>query len=215
MWVDAKMSGAAAPAEQIQLIPNGKTRLDLKLSRTGWLIGHVKGKVPAHAVATLHEMEGHGGSRAEINADGEFKAELAAGKYGVWGGLPQGGQVFAMQVVEIAAGETVEHSFQVHESPDRTDLQWSSVTPGEIGVMFDRGPGGLAISWVATNGPAYMAGVREGDLVLSIDGQEIDDTVEAYQHARGQPGSSMVIQVRREGRDQQLAINRAAKQEPF
>jgi hypothetical protein len=215
MWVEAKSSGVAAPAEQIQLQPGAATRLDLKLSRTGVLIGHVKGKVPAHAAAYLHEMDGHGGTRADIGSDGEFKAEVAPGKYGVWGGIRQGGQLFARQVVEIAAGETVEHSFQVYESPEPTDLHWSSVTPGEIGVMFDRGPGGLAISWIATDGPAWAAGVREGDLVLSIDGKPIDDTVEAYQRARGQPGSSMVIQVRRDGQDQQLAISRAGKQEPF
>lgn len=215
MWIGAHANGAASEDQQIQLRPGQAERVDLKVVKTGTLIGHVKGKVPPRAIAFIHEMDGHGGTRVDISETGDFKTEVAPGKYGVRGSGMHGTELFPLAVVEVGVGQTVERDFEVSESPERTDLHFSSVTPGEIGVMFDRGPGGLAISWIATNGPAYAAGVREGDLVLSIDGQALDDTVEAYQRARGQPGTSMVIQVRREGRDQQLAVSRAGKQEPF
>ena len=215
MWVVAKGNRAASEDQQLQLRPGVVERVELKLQTIVVLSGHVKGTVPKGSVVSVMRLAEHGGDRAPIGADGSFRFELPPGTYGIQGIVPHRGELFPFKKVQLVVGHDIEWDFVAAEAPEKSDLSFSSVAPGEIGVSFDRGPGGLSISWIASDGPAYAAGAREGDLLLSIDGQPVDDTLEAYTRARGTPGSPMVMQVRREGHDLMLALNRQAKNEPF
>jgi len=61
---------------------------------------------------------------------------------------------------------------------------------------------GILVEEVALNGPAYVAGLRVNDVLLSINGIKLDNTAKALDLiAETRPGSEMVIVV---SRDQQI-----------
>src|SRR6266852_1954744 len=68
-------------------------------------------------------------------------------------------------------------------------------------------PVGALVSSVAARSPAARAGMRTGDLVVSVDGQEVDD-VNAfdYRFATKPLGGQANIAVLRSGREVQLAV---------
>lgn len=61
--------------------------------------------------------------------------------------------------------------------------------------------GRLAIASVTPSGPAHGAGLREGDVILSVEGQEIVDLPSFYRFvwSLGPPGSRVTIHVVRHG----------------
>jgi carboxyl-terminal processing protease len=70
-----------------------------------------------------------------------------------------------------------------------------------VGVTLLPGDGGLLVTRIAP-GPARVAGIRQGDTILSIDG--VTATQLSYEQALGrilgEPGSKVVLRVRRGGR---------------
>jgi Do/DeqQ family serine protease len=68
-------------------------------------------------------------------------------------------------------------------------------------------PAGALVSSVVARGPAARAGMRVGDLVVSVDGQDVDD-VNAfdYRFATKPLGGQATVGVMRGGRDMKLAV---------
>jgi Do/DeqQ family serine protease len=68
-------------------------------------------------------------------------------------------------------------------------------------------PAGALVSSVAPASPAARAGMRVGDLVMSIDGQEVDDvSAFDYRFATKPLGGQATIGVMRSGREVKLAV---------
>lgn len=86
-----------------------------------------------------------------------------------------------------------------------------SVRRGSIGALFSDLPlslqtdgsavrRGIQIRDVTPNGPAWSAGIRPGDILLGIDGVEVDDArALLLMLAQRQPGSRVEFQVQRDG----------------
>ena len=84
-----------------------------------------------------------------------------------------------------------------------------SVRRGFIGALFSDLPlslqndgsavrRGIQVRDVTANGPAWNAGIRPGDILLSIDGVEVDDArALLLMIAQGQPGSRVEFEVQR------------------
>ncbi|HET6591403.1 MAG TPA: trypsin-like peptidase domain-containing protein [Xanthomonadales bacterium] len=55
---------------------------------------------------------------------------------------------------------------------------------------------GIAVGWVAEDGPAWNAGIRQGDIIVSLDGEPVDDANQ-FQLAISQrePGSQVELDV--------------------
>lgn len=73
--------------------------------------------------------------------------------------------------------------------------------PGMIGVLFDAEPGqgeGVRVIEVRPGSPAAAAGVREGDIVVRLNGEQAAGTVDALP-GRLQAGDTVRLRVRREG----------------
>jgi C-terminal processing protease CtpA/Prc len=95
---------------------------------------------------------------------------------------------------------------------DGTTLQPSAPLPPRnawIGVAVSAGPQGtgVLVSGVMTNSPAAEAQLREGDILLSIDGAEV--TSPEYVRntlAARQPGQVAVLDIVRDGQAQQVYI---------
>lgn len=82
-----------------------------------------------------------------------------------------------------------------------------------IGVEVSIRDGWLTILSVFEGGPAAEAGLLPGDRFLSIDGEEARDIRihDAVQRIRGEPGTSVTVTIRREGKEEALerALTRA------
>ena len=94
-----------------------------------------------------------------------------------------------------------------------------TVTRGRIGVHIqeidqtlaqsfgmDKSQGAL-VSKVEPGGPAEKAGIRSGDVILSVDGESIDQMTELPAViAVKKPGSKSAIEIWRDGKKQQLNV---------
>jgi serine peptidase DegS len=88
-------------------------------------------------------------------------------------------------------------------------IEYGSVRRGWLGAEFSDQPvslqadgsvrrRGIQVGQVAEGGPAWLAGVREGDALLSLDGSPIDDP-RAFQFeiAQREPGTQVELEVAR------------------
>jgi len=72
---------------------------------------------------------------------------------------------------------------------------------GVIGLYAENKANQVVITIVFPNGPAYMAGLRIGDVILAIDGNILDQAMDSSETGlmiRGLPGSVVHLKVQRE-----------------
>ncbi len=72
--------------------------------------------------------------------------------------------------------------------------------------------GGLRVVDVPRDGPAYEAGIREGDRIATIDGEPVRSMsmVEVVEHLRGPVGSDVTLEVVRGEEFVSLRVERAS-----
>lgn len=77
--------------------------------------------------------------------------------------------------------------------------------------------GGIYVASVVEGGSASEAGIRKGDIILSIDGVKINDSATVQEQiARHRPGDKVKLSVKREGKVKQIEVtlrNRTGKAE--
>jgi serine peptidase DegS len=90
-------------------------------------------------------------------------------------------------------------------------IEYGSVRRGWLGALFRDLPlslqqdgsaarVGIQVGQVSPSGPAWFAGIREGDILLSLDGQPIDDArAFLLEIARRAPGEQVELEVLRDG----------------
>ncbi|MBB5402961.1 trypsin-like peptidase domain-containing protein [Paraburkholderia youngii] len=99
------------------------------------------------------------------------------------------------------------------------------VTRGRIGVAVQPlsadkakalgldSAGGALVGSVDPNGPAHAAGLRQGDVIVGVNGKHIDNTRELVgQVAQLSPGSKATISVWRNGSENKLAVTVGTQQ---
>ncbi len=187
--------GAEHPAE-----------LRLVLVGRGRLRGHVDG---AGGPATVLVMDDAENRRVTTSAEGDFELSLPEGRYGLLATRPRAEVWLSGHTgVNIVAGQTAEVRLVIQEEQGgETERSLRSAGP-EAGVSFENGPGGVAISWLTSDSPAFEAGLRVGDLVQSLDGAPVTSAVDAFPIARGHDGQSVAWVVRRGGQDRSFTVSR-------
>ncbi|NND45685.1 MAG: PDZ domain-containing protein, partial [Xanthomonadales bacterium] len=91
----------------------------------------------------------------------------------------------------------------------RQIIEYGSVRRGWLGAQFGEQPlslqadgsvrrRGIQVGEVTDGGPAWLAGIRDGDVLLSLDGRAIDDA-RAFQLeiAQREPGTEVELEVAR------------------
>ena len=74
---------------------------------------------------------------------------------------------------------------------------------------------GITVSHVAENSPAQAAGLRQGDIILELDGKPIDSATALQTYVSMlQPGSKITVGVLRDGARQNLTIALGARPSP-
>lgn len=121
-------------------------------------------------------------------------------------------------IIKTSTGSYVGYSFAVPETIVRKvvmDLKESGVVQRAVlGVSFRavdqafidamgettgiREIGGMYVASVVENGAASEAGIRKGDVILAIDGVEVNDTAQFLEQiGKRRPGDKVVLKVRR------------------
>ena len=72
-----------------------------------------------------------------------------------------------------------------------------------LGLFATDAAEGVAVTGLAAGGPAAQAGIAAGDVVVALDGQEIEDLGDLWQKlwAAGDAGVAVAIQLMRDGRE--------------
>ncbi len=204
--IDAKAGTRESESRQVQLLEGQTVSVELAVLDTGTIVGRVDG--PAGEVDGVFAVASEPNARAgeRLDADGSFKIRARPGSYRV---MPFARDYIGHNVaknVELAANNEVRVDFVL---PKGWRRKFEATAPGTIGASFDDGPGGVALSWVMASSPADKAGLKQGDLVLAIDGNPLARSVEAFNRTSGKPGSVLKIAYRRGGADAEVTVTRA------
>jgi len=129
-----------------------------------------------------------------------------------WG---MGGENLGMSVpvnlIKDAATDIIQYGrvlrpwcgFSLHPSrmPQQELMRsWQNETyPGPIGTPFDTTPDELKVYHVNPYSPAYEAGLRDGDVILRIDGEQYENIFDIYSKVlHGEIGDTMIIEYERD-----------------
>jgi M6 family metalloprotease-like protein len=83
---------------------------------------------------------------------------------------------------------------------------------GHLGVTLKK----LTIEDIEPNSPAAKAGLQAGDVIVSIDGQAVEDAEEFYDFVQAQsPGTTVKIAVTRQGASQEINATLGASSRPM
>jgi len=66
---------------------------------------------------------------------------------------------------------------------------------------------GVIVASVSDKGPASAAGLRQGDIILALDGHEVEDTVDLRNRvAASAPGTRVTLKVERDGSEREIDV---------
>ena len=133
-------------------------------------------------------------------ADGRFTlAEIAGGSYTLTVSSESGflTRSLAISTAPIELGDLV-----------------LKVRPGAVGLNLAAKQGKVAIKSVVNGGPASVAGVLVGDLLLDIDGRPVASLSDAILRLRGAPGAPVSLGLQRDGIAVPLSISRQPAEAP-
>lgn len=130
---------------------------------------------------------------------------------------PSGGNIglgFAIpSAMARAVADQLASDGVVHRAKLGVTVQ--GLTPELAESLGVSGAHGALVSDVEPDGPADQAGVKQGDVVLQINGQPVNDANRLRNQIAGtRPGSSVSLLVRRDGREQTLTARLAERERP-
>jgi hypothetical protein len=204
--VEAKAGTREAASRKVQLVEGQVVSVELSVVETGSIAGRIDG--PAGEVEGINAYSKwlDWGKHERVGPSGTFELRLLPGHYKVFPWLKGYQGMGLTKEIDVVANQQVRVDFVVTKTKDHA-LEASA--PGTIGASFDDGPGGVSISWVISGSPVDKAGLKQGDLMIAIDGKPLQRSVDAFNRTKGAPGSAVRIAYRRSGADAEVVVTRA------
>ena len=95
---------------------------------------------------------------------------------------------------------------------------WNNYVNGTftgVGITFaEDDEGNFVITDILNGGPADSAGLKEDDILLTVDGKSYDDSEEMASHLRGKEGPEVKVTYRRGSREREVSLVRAEVEQP-
>jgi len=142
---------------------------------------------------------------ARAGPDGSYRIE----------GLPRGR--FSLRVQMRGYLTSLSSGIELEEGADvERDLTLRKAKKGErfafqgIGATLMRRSGGIAVGNLIANSPAKKAGLRSGDVIVGVDGQQTSKKSirEVVEWIRGEPDSEVTLEITRNGAPMHIQIRR-------
>jgi predicted metalloprotease with PDZ domain len=93
-------------------------------------------------------------------------------------------------------------------------LESSSRRTPQLGIEIDETPEGLKITRVDRGGPAFKAGLRAGDILMRVDGMDVQKDQQAVMERLEQRiGNGVRLAIKRAGRDQTIDLQVGSRNE--
>lgn len=80
-----------------------------------------------------------------------------------------------------------------------------------VKVALDLKAGAL-VSGVVDESPAEQAGLETGDIILKVDGQDIDDGMKLREVVRARPGKKVTVSLRRRGKTESKTVTLSSRE---
>lgn len=182
-------------------VPAGQhLELNVPLTSPGRIEGQVLSPALPDVVAIVSGSEPH---EAKVDAQGGFQIELPPGEYHLF--ARHRGLQFQMKTVEVQPGETTSVQLVIYDAGSPADDRHFVHQNVSSGVSFENAPGGVRVDFLMHGSPAQEAGLQQGDLILSIDGEAARDAADAFARVR-RAGDELTLVVRREGADLSIVV---------
>ncbi len=135
--------------------------------------------------------------------------------------LNMAGQVVGINTAIIASGQGIGFAIPSNMAAKIIDQikDGKKVSRGWIGVTIQdvddntakalglRNPGGALVGSVLDKEPAAKAGIKDGDVILAVEGENIEDSAALLRSiADKHPGSNAVLTVWRDGKTQNITV---------
>ncbi len=93
-------------------------------------------------------------------------------------------------------------------------LETSSRKTAQVGIELDETPEGLKVTRVDRGGAAYKAGLRAGDILISVDGLDLRKDGQALTERLEQRiGNGVKVAIKRAGKDQTIEVSVGSRSE--
>jgi serine protease Do len=119
----------------------------------------------------------------------------------------------ALRTVTVALMEKPGEPPPTEEERIRPAALWKESDPFGLSVEEQQGERGLRISAIDPRGAAFRVGLKDGDLVVEVDGRAVRDRA-AFRKALSESGQVTRLYIRRSGRALFFALRREAARTP-
>ena len=94
------------------------------------------------------------------------------------------------------------------ESENRVAMKEAAAQKGALGVMVGSAPdGGVQVSTVQPDSPAFKSGIRQGDVILSFNNKEVNEPADLQNHVASAPKDKpLAVLLMRDGRTRYLSV---------
>jgi hypothetical protein len=190
-------------SQTVSLRPGQDGSATIGLQDSASIAGRVlktDGQQPVAGATLLLDGSARPGSGSLTGSDGRFRmGSLAAGSHSL---MVRAGQFVApAQSFTLNPGQTLDLGGIVLPLP--------KTSPGTIGARFFSSGSAVAMGSMVPGGPADLAGIQEGDLLLALDGVAAQSPADATVRSQGAPGTPVAVSLRRAGQPSTVQVIRA------
>lgn len=183
--------------QSLYVAPDTTGKLTLTITSRGRVVGTVED--PAVSMVSLRSAKTT--ERAKV-VNGRFDLELAPGEYRVFA-LVNDMMIDSTTVTVKPGAVAAVNVARIDGENDAKHMMYPSLGDG---LSFENANGAVKVDFLMGDCPAAKAGVKQGDLVMSVDGQPVRDATEAFAKVKVPAGGSFVLAVRRDGADLTLTV---------